>query len=347
MQKINVALCSFGMSGWVFHAPFIELHPGFNLYAVWERSEKRAAAKYPAIKSFDTIDAMLADDTIDMVVVNTPTYTHFEYAKKALMHNKHVLVEKAFTTTVAEAGELVHMAGQRNLLLGVYQNRRYDSDLKTVKKIIDKGLLGDIKEAEFHYDRYNLALSPKAHKETCNAGSGILHDLGPHLIDQALYLFGMPQSVFGFVGIQRPNSVVNDYVDILLFYPHFNVRLKAGLIVKEPPASFIVHGTKGSFLKPRADVQEDDLKKGMMPDNVDWGKEPDDAMGTLNIVKDGETIREKIISERGDYMEVYNSWYEAITQNKQPFASGKEGLNVMRIIETVQQSHAHKKVIEL
>ena len=347
MKKINVALCSFGMSGWVFHAPFIDGHPGFNLYGVWERSQKKATSIYPGIKSFETLEAMLADDAIDFVVVNTPTYTHFDYAKKALLAGKHVLVEKAFTTTVAEAGELVELAEEKNLLLGVYQNRRYDSDLKTVKKVLEDGLLGEIKEVEFHYDRFNLELSPKAHKETINPGAGLLHDLGPHLIDQALYLFGMPQSVNGFVTTQRPGSIVNDNIDMLLLYHDFNVRLKSSLIVKEPQPSFIVHGTKGSFLKPRADVQEDELKKGIKPAGEDWGKEPDAGRGLLNIVQDGNTVRKTVISERGDYMELYDKWYDAIIHKKDPPVSGKDGLKVMRVIEAVIQSNKFKKQVEL
>lgn len=347
MKKINVALCSFGMSGWVFHAPFIDVHPGFNLYAVWERSQKKAAEKYPGIKSFDSLEAMLADDAIDMVVVNTPTYTHYEFAKKALQHHKHVLVEKAFTTTVAEAEELLKIATDNKCILGVYQNRRYDSDLKTVKKVLDEGLLGEIKEVEFHYDRFNLELSPKAHKETNNAGAGLLHDLGPHLIDQALYLFGMPHSVHGFVATQRPGSVVNDYIDIILYYKEFNVRLKSSLIVKEMQPSFIVHGTKGSLLKPRADIQEDELKKEIRPDTDNWGKEPESGYGILNIVQDGKDLREILVSERGDYKELYNDWYDAVTQHKPAPVTGEDGLNVMKIIEAVQESTRLRKVIGL
>jgi predicted dehydrogenase len=347
MQTINVAICSYGMSGWVFHAPFINAHPGFNLYAVWERSQKKAANDYPGIKSFDNLEEMLADDLIDMVIVNTPTYTHFDFAKQALQHKKHVLVEKAFTTTVAEARELVELAKQEERILGVFQNRRYDSDLKTVKKVLDEGILGEIKEVEFHYDRFTIELSPKAHKETVNGGSGLLHDLGPHLIDQALYLFGMPQSVFGYISITRPQSIVNDYFDVLLFYGDFNVRLKAGLIVKEPQPSFIVHGSNGSFLKPRADVQEDELKKGMKPGTADWGKEPEDAKGLLNYLKDGDTYRNYIPSEQGNYMELFEKWHEAITQNKPAPVTGEDGVNVMRIIEAVQESNKTKKVIRL
>lgn len=347
MLKINVAICSYGMSGWVFHAPFIHAHPGFNLYGVWERSQKKAAADYPGIKSFDSLEEMLADDVIDLVIVNTPTYTHYEFAKKALQQKKHVLVEKAFTTTVAEAEELADLAKQEGRILGVFQNRRYDSDLKTVKKILDEGLLGEIKEVDFHYDRFTIELSPKAHKETVNAGAGILHDLGPHLIDQALYLFGMPQSVFGYLSITRPQSIVNDYFDILLFYGDFNVRLKAGLIVKEPQPSFIIHGTNGSFLKPRADVQEDELKKGMKPGGADWGKEPGDGKGLLNYLKDGQTHRNYIESEQGNYMELFEKWYEALTQNKPAPVTGEDGVKVMRIIEAVQESNSTKKVIRL
>ena len=347
MKKINVALCSFGMSGWVFHAPFIDVHDGFNLYAVWERSQKKAAEAYPGITSFDTLEAMLADDAIDFVIVNTPTYTHYDFTKKALQHRKHVLVEKAFTTTTAEAEELVALAAANNCILGVFQNRRYDSDLKTVKKVLDEKLLGNIKEVEFHYDRFAVELSPKTHKETTNAGAGLLHDLGPHLIDQALYLFGMPLSVFGFIATTRPQSIVNDYIDVLLFYKDFNVRLKAGLIVKEPQPSFIVHGTKGSLLKPRADVQEDELKKGMKPGSTDWGKEPDSGKGVLNILKEGETERTLLISEQGDYMELYNKWYDAIINNSPAPITGQDGINVMRIIDAVQESHAGKHVVSL
>ena len=281
MNVINTALCSFGMSGKVFHAPFIHLHEGFNLYGVWERTNKSADAVYPGIKSFDNLEEMLRDDLIDLVVVNTPNYTHFEFAKKALLANKHVLVEKSFTVTVSEAEELIQLAKTQNRKLSVYQNRRYDSDFKTVRKIVEDGQLGKIVEAEFHFDRYNLNLSPKKHKETINPGSGLLHDLGPHLIDQALVLFGMPLSLFGFLRIQRPLSLVNDYFDLQLFYPAFTVRLKASLIVKEQPAAYSLHGTLGSFVKLRADIQEDELKKGSLPLSESWGIEPVTAQGFM------------------------------------------------------------------
>ncbi len=347
MNVINTALCSFGMSGKVFHAPFIHLHKGFNLYAVWERNTKSAAAVYPGIKSFDSLDEMLLDDSIDLVVVNTPNYTHFEFAKKALLANKHVLVEKSFTVTVSEAEELIQLAKDRNRQLSVYQNRRYDSDFKTVQKIFADGQLGKIVEAEFHFDRYNLNLSPKKHKEAVNPGSGLLHDLGPHLIDQALVLFGMPQSLFGFLRIQRPLSVVNDYFDMLLFYSSLTVRLKASLVVKEQPVAYSLHGTKGSFVKVRADIQEDELKKGSLPLAKGWGTEPLAEQGILNMMQDGEQIRTTVATEQGNYGDFYNSLYEALTNGTSLPVSAEEGLNVMRIIEAVLASQDQKKVILL
>ncbi len=345
MSTINTALCSFGMSGKVFHAPFIHANKGFDLYAVWERSQKKAASVYPGIRSYSSLELMLADDAIDLVVVNTPNYTHHEFAKKALLAGKHVLVEKSFTVTVSEAEELLQIARQKSLVLSVFQNRRFDSDFKTVRKIVTEGSLGKIVEAEIHFDRFNLNLSPKQHKETTNAGAGLLHDLGPHIIDQALCLFGMPNSLFGFLRVLRPMSIVNDYIDMHLFYPGLTVRLKAGLIVKELPAAYSVHGTHGSFVKSRADIQEDVLKSGREPGSADWGTEPAEAGGILNIIKDGETIRTRIKSLQGNYMEFYDGLYGAIINNKKPPVSGEDGLNVMKIIEAVQESNKTKSMV--
>ncbi|HEX2684904.1 MAG TPA: Gfo/Idh/MocA family oxidoreductase, partial [Ferruginibacter sp.] len=218
MQPIKTALCSFGMSGWVFHAPFIHLNKGFELYGVYERTKNLAAERYACIKTFRTLEAMLADDAIELVIVNTPNYTHFEFAKLALLAGKHVVIEKPFTNTVAEAEELIALAEKQSKKISVYQNRRWDSDFKTVQKVVRQKLLGEIVEAEIHFDRYNEELSYKLHKETPGPGAGILPDLGPHLIDQALQLFGMPTAVFADATNLRPISRVEDYIELLLFY---------------------------------------------------------------------------------------------------------------------------------
>ena len=190
---MNTAICSFGMSGWVFHAPFINVNPGFNLYAVWERTKNLAQEKYPGVKTYRTLEDMLADDLVELVVVNTPNYTHYEYTKKALEAGKHVVVEKPFTINVEEGEELITLAKKQNKKLSVFQNRRYDSDYKTIKKVMNAKMLGDLVEVEMHFDRYSTALSPKVHKEIPGPGTGSVYDLGSHLIDQALQLFGMPK----------------------------------------------------------------------------------------------------------------------------------------------------------
>ena len=347
MQKIKTALLSYGMSGKVFHAPFLTIHPGFELLGSWERSKKLIQQDYPEVISYPTLESILQNDSIDLVIVNTPVGTHFEYAKKVLLAGKHTVVEKAFTTTVAEAHELAALAKEKGLKLAVFQNRRWDSDFKTVKKIIDANLLGEIVEAEFHFDRYNPILSPKQHKETADSGAGILKDLGPHLIDQALFLFGLPNAVFADIRFTRAHSLVDDYLDILLYYPDFRVRLKAGFFIREAIPSYIVHGKKGSFLKPRGDVQEDKLKLGMKPNLTTWGTESDEKQGFLHTEINGEIIKEKVSTLQGNYYDFFEGVYQSIANDKPGPVTAQDGVNVMRIIEAAIQSSEQMKSINL
>lgn len=347
MQQIKTALLSYGMSGKIFHAPFLKLHPGFELLGSWERSKKLIQEDYPEVKSFPTLEAILEDKSIELVIVNTPTGTHFEYAKKVLLAGKHALVEKAFTTTVAEAQELNDLAKEKGLKLTVFQNRRWDSDFKTVHQIIASKVLGELVEAEFHFDRYNSILSPKAHKETANAGSGIVKDLGPHIIDQALFLFGVPQSVFADIRITRENSLVDDWFDITLFYHDFRVRLKAGLFVREANPAYVVHGKKGSFLKHRGDVQEDELKLDKKPNLDSWGTEPTALEGFLHTEIDGEIIQKKISTLQGNYYYYFDGVYQSIINNTIEPVTATDGIHVMQIIEAAIQSNKERKVVDL
>jgi scyllo-inositol 2-dehydrogenase (NADP+) len=347
MKVINTALCSFGMSGRVFHAPFLEAHPGLTLYAVWERSKKAVREAYPQVISYDHYEDLLADEAIDLVIVNTPNYTHYDFAKAALLAGKHVIVEKAFTVTVDQAEDLVRVAKERDLKLSVFQNRRWDSDFKTVRKIVEERRLGKIVEAELHFDRYNLALSPKVHKELPQPGAGVLHDLGPHIIDQALQLFGMPEALFADIRIIRPASEVSDYIDILLYYPNLRVRLKSSYIAKEPVPAYILHGTEGSFLKQRADVQEASLQSGSKPGGKNWGTEPKEAQGILNTRHNAKDERRVIATLPGNYMDYYQGVYEALTSKATLPVTGEEGLSVMKIIEAAINSQEQKKIVDL
>ena len=290
MKPINTALCSFGMSGWVFHAPFININPGFNLYAVWERTKNLAHEKYPGIKTYRKLEDMLADDSVELVIVNTPNATHYDYTKKALEAGKHVVVEKPFTITVEEGNELIAIAKKQNKKLSVYQNRRYDSDYKTIKKVISQNVLGDLVEVEMHFDRFKEVISPKLHKEIPGPGTGSLYDLGAHLIDQALQLFGMPDKIFADIQCVRPVSQVDDYFELLLYYGKLRVRLKSSYTVREALPGYIFHGLKGSFIKPKTDVQEALLQAGETPGKSDWGTEPDSEMGLLHTEKEGKEV---------------------------------------------------------
>ncbi|MEJ7586342.1 MAG: Gfo/Idh/MocA family oxidoreductase [Ferruginibacter sp.] len=347
MPPIKTALLSFGMSGKLFHAPFIQAHPGFQLAGAWERSKQLIGDAYPGVTSYPSLEALLADESTGLVVVNTPTGTHYEYARQALLAGKDIIVEKAFTTTVAEAVELKQLAVKVNKNISVSQNRRWDSDFKTVKKIISEGWLGELNEAEIHFERFKTQLSPKPHKEIKSAGAGLLKDLGPHIIDSALCLFGFPGAIFADIRTIRPGSVVDDWFDIVLYYDNLRVRLKGGLLVRESSPGFIVHGTKGSFLKNRTDVQETDLLAGKIPNLTDWGTEPESEQGLLHTEKDGNIIREKVLSLQGNYYDYYDGVYKALTEDKPMPVTADDGINVMRIIESAIQSSNEKRVIAL
>lgn len=347
MKPINTALCSFGMSGLVFHAPFINVNPHFNFYAVWERSKNIAAEKYPEVKTYRTLETMLADDLVELVIVNTPNYTHYDYAKKALEAGKHVIVEKPFTINIEEGKELIEIAKKQNKILSVYQNRRYDSDYKTIKKVVNENLLGELVEVEMHFDRFKEELSPKLHKEVPGPGAGSLYDLGAHLIDQALQLFGMPQKIFADIRVIRPMSKVDDYWELLLYYNKLRVRLKSSYVVREALPGYILHGLKGSFIKAKTDVQEITLQKGIIPGGSDWGKEPETEKGLLHTEINGEIIREYIQSEQGNYGDYYEAVYESIRNNKPIPVTAEQGLDVIRIIEAAFRSNEEKKVNEI
>lgn len=345
--NIAVAICSFGMSGKLFHAPFVHVHPGFHFYACWERSKKLVNDIYPEVKSYSSYDDMLADPVVDLIIVNTPNATHFEYAKKALLAGKHVIVEKPFVIDTSEGEALIKLAAEKQKVLSVYHNRRNDSDFKTVKHILQQNLLGDIIEAEIHFDRYSLDLSPKKHKEVAGGGTGVLFDLGSHLIDEAVQLFGKPDAVFADIRTVRKVSVIDDYFELLLYYKDKRVRLHSTYIAKEPSIGYIIHGEKGSFIKPKTNGQEIDLMKGILPHGEQWGIEDEKDWGLLHVEREGVVIREKVPSEKGNYMDYFEGVYQAIANNTAVPVSAEDGLLVIKIIEAAFKSSAAKKVIEL
>ncbi|MCR8561248.1 Gfo/Idh/MocA family oxidoreductase [Mucilaginibacter sp. BJC16-A38] len=317
-KPIVTGLMAYGMSGRIFHAPFLGTKPEFKFKAVVERHEKKAAAIYPDVISYNSIDELLADDEIELVIVNTPNDTHFDFTIRALNAGKHVLLEKPAAATGAEVKIMYDLAREKNLHLMLYQNRRYDSGFLLVKEVIEGGRLGQLIEVHMRMDRYKTALSPKAFKESkAAAANGLVYDLGPHLIDNAIALFGKPLSFTKTTGIYRENSEVPDYFHYHLLYPNqLNVYLTAGLLMAEVMPAFAIYGTLGSFVKDRRDTQETELDKGMMPNDPAYGLEPEGSDGELVIMgPDNKRESEWLKPLRGGYNTLFETVYHTVRDN--------------------------------
>ncbi|WP_298836812.1 Gfo/Idh/MocA family oxidoreductase [Clostridium sp.] len=351
MNKIiNVGIIGYGMAGKVFHAPIINDTVGLNLYKVYTTNEvaiKSLKERYPNVLVSSNINELLNDSNIELVVIAAPNSLHYELTKIALENNKHVVVEKPFTVTTAEADKLIALAKQKGKILTVHQNRRWDSDFKTVEKVVKSKLLGDVVEYEAHYDRFRDYFEKNTWKEEKLPGTGILYNLGSHIIDQALFLFGLPTEVFGDLRIQRHNGIIIDNFEIILNYQNLKVTLKAGTLVKEISAHFTLLGTKGSFVKYGMDVQEESLKKGLSPKDLDnWGKEPESMNGKINTIIDGLHITGNIESEVGDYGAFYTNVYNSILGEDTLKVTAAQARDTIKIIELTQESSLKKQWVK-
>lgn len=315
---IKTGMLSYGMSGKVFHAPFLHAHPGFELCAVLERSVQKAAETYPGIRSFATLDELLAEPSIELVVVNTPNHTHFEFGMKALEAGKHVLMEKPFATSVDEARTLFDEARKRNLCLLPYQNRRYDTDYLSVKQVLDSGVLGNLTEVHIRFDRYRPEIGPKKFKENPIPGSGLLFDLGPHLLDQVIALFGKPESWSKTLGFFREHTQVDDYAHLHLSYPDgLQVFVTASMLTVEAPPAYQLFGSRGTYSKHRTDPQEAQLVGGMKPEDPAYGRElPGDEGCLWRVDESGAKLFERMPCTHSTYLHVFEDVYQSIRNGK-------------------------------
>lgn len=334
---LNVALVGFGLSGRYLQAPFFIANPNFNLKTVVTVSQNPQLV-YPSVQAAKSLDEVLTDAQIDLVSICTPSHTHFDYAKQCLLAGKHVLVEKPFTATAAEAEELILLAKKQGKVLSIFQNRRFDSDFMTVKKVVENQLLGDLVAFEIHFDRHKPILNPKRWKEAATPANGILYDLGAHIIDQTIVLFGKPNSVVGDTFIQRKGSEIDDAFHIRLDYGKLKVILKSSLLVREEGPRYILHGTKGSFVKYGLDIQEDHLKAGLMPRMEGFGVESSEKWGILNTEINGQHFRGHIETEVGNWDFLFQNLYEAIAEGKELLVKPEQVLEQIKIIEIVSAS---------
>ncbi len=345
-EKISCGLCSFGMSGRVFHGPLIEAHPGFKLSSVLERNSNIAAKQYPEIKTIRTLMELLNDSETELIVVNVPDHLHGSFCKAALEAGKHVVIEKPFTLTVKEGQMLADLAAKLNLGLFVFQNRRWDSDFLTIQKVIESQQLGEVVEFEAHYDRFRPKPPSNTWKEDETFGTGLLYNLGAHMIDQALLLFGWPDSVFADIQKFRKESKIIDYFSLTLYYGRLRVILKSSYLVKKQVAKYIIHGTKGSLIKSGGDPQEERLNMGWKADHPDIGIEKQCDWSEIyasDSIEQGQVIE----STPGNYMRFYDAVFEELRHNNKIAVSAEEGLKVIKIIEAAHESQQSGKIIKL
>ncbi|GAB2794384.1 Gfo/Idh/MocA family oxidoreductase [Rhabdobacter roseus] len=338
---LNVGLIGFGLSGRYFHAPFLAVNPRFRLKKVVERSKNEAQDFDPSIENARSVDELLSDKSIDVVFICTPNDTHFAYAQEALENGKHVVIEKPFANTEAEARQLVELAAQKKLIITGYQNRRWDSDFLTIQKLMADDTMGEIVEFESRYDRYRPVAQTNTWKEQSGDGGGNLYNLGPHLVDQALVLFGPPAAVSAEVKTLREGSLIDDFFAIRLHYPDKSVLVKSSLLVYDNSFRYILHGTKGSYLKTGLDVQEETLRQNVLPDASPWGEEPEDRWGKLST--DAYSGIHKSLP--GNYMPFYDNIYDAIVLGKELAVKPEEVLRTTRVIDLAWQSSRERVIL--
>jgi predicted dehydrogenase len=343
-NPINVGLVGFGMAGQVFHGPLIHANPNLRLTHILQRRGSEAQKKYPQAKVVADLDSLLRESSVDLIVVATPNTSHLEIAAKSLDAGKHVVVDKPFTITSADADQLIALSKKVGRLLSVFQNRRWDGDFLTVRQLLEQKRLGRLAEFHSRFDRFRPGVRPDAWREQSGPGSGVLFDLGSHLIDQAVVLFGRPTGICADLRMQRDRAVAVDNFEVQLQYSNLKVTLHAGSLVCEPSPRFLLYGTAGTYQKFGLDPQEEALKQGRIPGKPGWGEEVESAWGTITDCG-GEAVRQKYRTLAGNYPGYYTNIYRAITGQEEVAVKPDQSRNIIQLIELAEQSAKEKRTV--
>ncbi|NDK38505.1 oxidoreductase [Pseudoxanthomonas gei] len=341
--ELNVALVGYGFVGKIFHAPLIQATPGLRLHTVVSGDSGKVLADHAQVRVVAEAQAAFADPAIDLVVIAAPNAVHAPLALAALAQGKHVVVDKPFTLDLAQAREVIAAAARADRIVSVFQNRRWDADFLTLRSLLDAGTLGEVSECHSHFDRNRPQVADRW-RENDQPGSGLWYDLGPHLLDQAVQLFGMPDALFADIGRQRQAAQADDYFNVLLRYPRLRVMLHGGSLVPAHGLRFAVHGSGGSYLKHGMDAQESALRLGRLPGEPGWGEDP--RPGELHIAgRDGLAVG-SVDGIAGNYLRYYQDMHAAITQGQPPPVTAQQALQVMALLDNARESAAQRREID-
>lgn len=337
-RPVGVALAACGLSGRIFHAPFLRAHPGYRL--VGAQAREGGTPPLPGLRIYPSFEALLAEPEVELVVVNTPDATHAEFAAKALESGRHVVVEKPFTPTLAEAEALVALARRSCRVLAVFHNRRWDADFLTLRQVLSQGRVGRPVEFIARWDRYRPLVRP-SWREARPEDGGLLGNLGSHLIDQAMVLFGAPEALTARLARLREGARAEDWFDLALHYPNLQVRLSASYLAQGDGPRYALHGTEASYLKHGVDPQEAALQAGQLPGSPGWGEEDPAQWGLLS----GPGVPDPVPSLPGNYGAFYEGLHAAIRHGAAVPVSAEEGLAVVRVLEAARRSHREGRTL--
>ncbi|WP_369466951.1 oxidoreductase [Enterobacter cloacae] len=341
-DSIRVGLIGYGYASKTFHAPLIAGTPGMALAAVSSSDATKVHADWPTVPVVSEPKHLFNDPNIDLIVIPTPNDTHFPLAKAALEDGKHVVVDKPFTVTLSQARELDALATSLGRLLSVFHNRRWDSDFLTVKALLSEGTLGEITFFESHFDRFRPQVRNRW-REQAGPGSGIWYDLAPHLLDQAVNLFGLPVSMTVDLAQLRPGAQTTDYFHAVLSYPQRRIVLHGTMVAAAESARYIIHGTRGSYVKFGLDPQEDRLKNGERLPQEDWGYDMRDGVVTK---VEGETlVEETLLTSPGNYPAYYAAVRDALNGTGENPVPASQAIQIMELIELGIESAKHRATL--